>query len=93
MRTQDEMWGSGWEKQRTRAVASLEMRRRVVANFERSHSQGNSAPIYIRVAPGPLGSNGHWVRTRLAIPFSTTTTGRYSMRFAPLAMGCNPASI
>ena len=58
MRAQDEMWGGGWEKQRTRAVASLDMRGRVVESFEVSHSREDEAPIleYMQVAPGPMGS-------------------------------------
>ena len=41
----------GWEKQRTRAVASLEMRKRGVASFEDSRG---STLLYVQVAPGPM---------------------------------------
>ena len=46
----------GRRKQRMRAVASLEMRRRVVASFEISHPWG-SIVVYVLLvgAPGPMG--------------------------------------
>ena len=48
--------GGGWEKQRMRAVASLEMRTRGVASFEVSTCWG-SIVIYVpQGAPGPMGS-------------------------------------
>ena len=49
--------GGGWGKQRRRAVASLEIRTRVVASFEVSNCWG-SMITYVPpgAAPGPMGS-------------------------------------
>ena len=89
VRAQDECWGWPVGKQRTQAVASLEMRRRVAASFEVSWEFD---PYVCWWLLGPwIASYGPRARTQLANLLSTTIE-QYSTRFAQLAMGCsNPA--
>jgi len=74
-------------KQRTRAVASLEARMRVVASSEVSNSRECDGPMCWSY--GPQGRT-----RRLRLNLFPTTPERDSARFAQLAMGCsNPTYI
>jgi len=74
-------------KQRTQAVASLEMRMRVVASFEVSNSRGLSGPI--------CAARSRASRQRCDwLNLVASTPERYSARFAQLATSCsNPTCL